>query len=186
MVEIAPTTPAATAPEGMVAIPAGEFDFKVTGVEIEGDTKAGVDVQYPWESRRAAITATAWPCRPSTSTATRSPTPSSRQFLDATRLPAAGRPQFPARLGRRRPARRLGQQAGHLGVARGRARLRGLGRQAPAARMGMAVRGAGHRRPPVSLGRPGAKAARRRPTSGRELLPPADVDAHPTAPARSA
>jgi gamma-glutamyl hercynylcysteine S-oxide synthase len=49
LVEIAPTQPAATAPEGMVAIPAGEFDFVVGGVEIEGQTWEGVDVQYPWE-----------------------------------------------------------------------------------------------------------------------------------------
>lgn len=49
MVEIAPTKPAKTAPEGMVAIPAGKFRFKVSGVEIEGNDKPGVDVQYPWE-----------------------------------------------------------------------------------------------------------------------------------------
>ncbi|OGT60746.1 MAG: sulfatase-modifying factor protein [Gammaproteobacteria bacterium RIFCSPHIGHO2_12_FULL_63_22] len=48
---VAPTTtrPAATAPEGMVAIPGGEFEFVVGGIEIEGQTWAGVDVQYPWE-----------------------------------------------------------------------------------------------------------------------------------------
>jgi gamma-glutamyl hercynylcysteine S-oxide synthase len=33
----------------MVTIPAGEFDFVVGGVEIEGQTWEGVDVQYPWE-----------------------------------------------------------------------------------------------------------------------------------------
>ncbi|HZV23054.1 MAG TPA: SUMF1/EgtB/PvdO family nonheme iron enzyme, partial [Luteimonas sp.] len=49
LVEIAATKPLATAPEGMVAIPAGEFDFVVGGVEIEGQTWEGVDVQYPWE-----------------------------------------------------------------------------------------------------------------------------------------
>ena len=43
-------TPAATtAPEGMVAIPGGEFEFLVSGIEIEGQSWAGVDVQYPWE-----------------------------------------------------------------------------------------------------------------------------------------
>ena len=43
-------TPAATtAPEGMVAIPGGEFEFLVSGIEIEGQAWAGVDVQYPWE-----------------------------------------------------------------------------------------------------------------------------------------
>ncbi len=50
MVEIAPTKFAATAPRGMVTIPAGEFDFKVSGIEIEGYTWKGLDFQYPWES----------------------------------------------------------------------------------------------------------------------------------------
>ena len=49
MVEIEPTKPAADAPEGMVRIPGGTFDFEVRGTEIEGDAEPGVDVQYPWE-----------------------------------------------------------------------------------------------------------------------------------------
>lgn len=50
LVEIAATAPAAAAPAGMVEIPAAEFDFVVGGVEIEGQTWEGVDVQYPWEN----------------------------------------------------------------------------------------------------------------------------------------
>ncbi|MFK3650155.1 formylglycine-generating enzyme family protein [Lysobacter enzymogenes] len=50
LVEIAPTAPAAAAPQGMIEIPAAEFDFVVGGVEIEGQTWEGVDVQYPWEN----------------------------------------------------------------------------------------------------------------------------------------
>jgi gamma-glutamyl hercynylcysteine S-oxide synthase len=42
-------TKAASAPEGMVKIPAADFDFKVSGIEIEGSNDIGVDVQYPWE-----------------------------------------------------------------------------------------------------------------------------------------
>ena len=38
------------APEGMITIPAGEFEFRVTGMEIEGFTWSGNDVQYPWEN----------------------------------------------------------------------------------------------------------------------------------------
>lgn len=55
LVEIEPTRPYGEAPEGMIAIPAAEFDFTVRGMVIEGYAKAGVDVQYPWESepRRA-------------------------------------------------------------------------------------------------------------------------------------
>ena len=44
------TRPQAQAPEGMVAIPGGEFDFVVSGIEIEGQTWAGLDFQYPWET----------------------------------------------------------------------------------------------------------------------------------------
>ncbi len=47
-----PRTPAgAAAPDGMRTIPAGLFDFKVTGTAVEGINQAGVDVQYPWEEQ---------------------------------------------------------------------------------------------------------------------------------------
>jgi formylglycine-generating enzyme required for sulfatase activity len=49
LVEIAPTQPAASAPEGMIRIDAADYLFKVEGIEIEGFNDAGVDVQYPWE-----------------------------------------------------------------------------------------------------------------------------------------
>jgi formylglycine-generating enzyme required for sulfatase activity len=49
MVEIPPTKAADSPPEGMVRIPAGDYDFVVRGIEIEGGNDAGVDVQYPWE-----------------------------------------------------------------------------------------------------------------------------------------
>jgi len=53
MIEIAKTETSGST-EGMVKIPAGDFLFKVEGIEIEGFNDAGVDVQYPWEdiSRR--------------------------------------------------------------------------------------------------------------------------------------
>ena len=50
LVPIERTRPIAAAPPGMVAIPTGEFDFVVHGIEIEGQTWEGVDVQYPWET----------------------------------------------------------------------------------------------------------------------------------------
>jgi formylglycine-generating enzyme required for sulfatase activity len=55
LVEIESTRVAAEAPAGMIAIPAADFDFAVHGNEIEGQTSAGLDVQYPWEgsARRA-------------------------------------------------------------------------------------------------------------------------------------
>ncbi len=49
LVDIAPTKPATDAPDGMVRIPGGTFDFKVEGVEIEGGGNPNVDVEYPWE-----------------------------------------------------------------------------------------------------------------------------------------
>jgi len=49
LVEIPPTPPASEPPAGMLKIPGGEFDFKVQGVEIEGEASNMVDVQYPWE-----------------------------------------------------------------------------------------------------------------------------------------
>ena len=49
VVEIQPTKPAASAPPGMVSIPAGDFMFDVHGIEIEGGNDIGVDVQEPWE-----------------------------------------------------------------------------------------------------------------------------------------
>jgi formylglycine-generating enzyme required for sulfatase activity len=49
LVEIAPTKPATTTPEGMVRIDGGNYLFVVQGIEIEGSDDVGVDVQYPWE-----------------------------------------------------------------------------------------------------------------------------------------
>lgn len=49
LVDIAPTQPAASTPEGMIRVEGGNFDFKVQGMEIEGSDDVGVDVQYPWE-----------------------------------------------------------------------------------------------------------------------------------------
>ncbi len=55
LVAIAPTRTYDAVPEGMVAIPAAAFDFKVSCLVLEGYAFAGVDVQYPWEDtpRRA-------------------------------------------------------------------------------------------------------------------------------------
>jgi len=50
LVEIPATKPAASAPTGMARIPEGDFDFQVSGIEVEGGNDPGVDVQYPWES----------------------------------------------------------------------------------------------------------------------------------------
>ncbi len=49
LVDIPATKPASSAPEGMVRIEGGPYNFKVEGIEIEGTDDVGVDVQYPWE-----------------------------------------------------------------------------------------------------------------------------------------
>jgi iron(II)-dependent oxidoreductase len=49
LVEIPVTKPSQSVPGGMVRIPAGDFDFQVSGIEVEGGNDPGVDVQYPWE-----------------------------------------------------------------------------------------------------------------------------------------
>ncbi|MEW5975788.1 MAG: formylglycine-generating enzyme family protein [Acidobacteriota bacterium] len=49
MRELALTQPATRAPSGMIRIPAADFDFRVSGIEIEGGNNVGVDVQYSWE-----------------------------------------------------------------------------------------------------------------------------------------
>jgi len=49
MAVISKTLAASKQPEGMVKIPAGDFSFRVDGIEIEGFNDIGVDVQYPWE-----------------------------------------------------------------------------------------------------------------------------------------
>jgi len=49
IVPIASTKPPSGSPADMVKIPEADFDFRVSGIEIEGFNDVGVDVQYPWE-----------------------------------------------------------------------------------------------------------------------------------------
>lgn len=51
MTPIHSTTRPAQTPPGMVAVPGADFPFTVSGTEIEGGDRAGVDVQYPWEKQ---------------------------------------------------------------------------------------------------------------------------------------
>ncbi len=49
LVEIPATKITQSPPDSMLRIPQGDFDFKVSGIEIEGGNDPGADVQYPWE-----------------------------------------------------------------------------------------------------------------------------------------
>jgi formylglycine-generating enzyme required for sulfatase activity len=49
VVDIPKTALASSEPKGMVKVPAGTFEFRVVGTEIEGANWEGLDVQYPWE-----------------------------------------------------------------------------------------------------------------------------------------
>ena len=68
----------------MVLVRGGEYRFKVSGVEIEGGDGPGVNFQYPWEDFPRRRPTRRWTCSGSTSTNTRSPTPSSSDFIDAS------------------------------------------------------------------------------------------------------
>ena len=50
IVSIATTKAPSGNPADMVKVPAGDFRFRVEGIEIEGMDDVGVDVQYPWEN----------------------------------------------------------------------------------------------------------------------------------------
>jgi len=50
MVAIEATKPLGALPGEMIAIPGGDFDFHVSGIEVEGYMWEGVDFQYPWEN----------------------------------------------------------------------------------------------------------------------------------------
>jgi gamma-glutamyl hercynylcysteine S-oxide synthase len=50
LVPIVPTKAPSVQPAEMIRIPAGDFRFRVEGIEIEGFDDVGVDVQYPWEN----------------------------------------------------------------------------------------------------------------------------------------
>ncbi len=49
IVPIAAVKPRSGSPADMVKIPEADFNFHVSGIEIEGFNDIGVDVQYPWE-----------------------------------------------------------------------------------------------------------------------------------------
>jgi formylglycine-generating enzyme required for sulfatase activity len=83
-VEIPETKKAASAPDGMVRVPEGEFNFQVSGIEIEGGNDPGVDVQYPWEDLPRRFHGHAMHMRPFYIDRTPVTNAQFKKFLDAT------------------------------------------------------------------------------------------------------
>ena len=124
----------------MIAIPGADFPFTVSGTEIEGGDRAGVDVQYPWETRPARNHSHVVTIPPFHIDRTGVTNAQYQQFLDATHYRPGDSHNFLAAWDWSDPRhphhRGLGRQTRHLGVAGGCARLRELGRQAAAQRLG--------------------------------------------------
>ena len=173
------TRAATEAPAGMIAIPAGEFDFAVHGIEIEGQTSDGLDVQYPWESSPRRAHRGRVRMLLSTSTAIRSRTHSTRRSSTRAAIVRATLTTSCAigRTARRRAAGRTSRSRGCRSKTRARTRS---GRAS-----GCRTSGNGstpHRAVTVVASR-GATSGRARSVPAtsvaREMPPPDDVDAHP-------
>ncbi len=179
MTPIAPTRRAATAPAGMVTIPAGEFDFRVTGIEIEGFTWEGHDVQFPWEPsprrshfRRMKLSAFHLDRFPVTNA-------EFKKFLAATRYRPADEHNFLRDWKRGAPPRSWEKKpVTWISLEDARAYAAWADKRLPHTwEWQYAAQGADGRLFP--WGNDWRADAVPAPNRGRTLLPPADVDAHP-------
>jgi len=179
MVPIAPTKLVTAAPPGMVTVPAGEFDFKVTGIEIEGYTWKGLDFQYPWEDsarrahlRRMTMKSFHMDCYPVTNA-------DYRQFIDAT----AYRPKDDHHflLDWKNGAPQAGWEkkpVTWVSIEDARAYAAWAGKRLPHEwEWQYAAQGNDGRLYP--WGNDWNVAVMPAPNTGREMLPPDDVDTHP-------
>jgi len=179
LVDIAPTPRAATAPEGMVEIPAGDFDFVVGGVEVEGQTWAGLDVQYPWEDvprrehrRRMAMKRFFMDRTPVTNA-------QFHAFVQATAYQPADAHNFLRHwVNGAPPAGWANKPVTWVGLEDARAYATWAGKRLPHEwEWQYAAQGNDGRAYP--WGEAWDAAAVPPPNTGRTLAPPADVDAHP-------
>jgi formylglycine-generating enzyme required for sulfatase activity len=136
----------------MVKIAAGQFNFQVDGIEIEGGNLAGVDVQYPWESvaqrhHQHAMTVPAFYIDkyPVTNA-------DFKKFIDATKYhPKDDHDFLHDWKGETYPEGWANRPVTWVSLED--ARLRCMGREATAARVGVAVCGWRHRWAELPLGR---------------------------------
>ncbi|MCW3819041.1 SUMF1/EgtB/PvdO family nonheme iron enzyme [Micromonospora sp. DR5-3] len=84
MTSIAPTRHVAKAPAGMVYVPGANYQYGVRGTEIEGGNRAGVDVQYPWETEPGRYHARTIPVQPFYIDRTPITNAQFKRFLDTT------------------------------------------------------------------------------------------------------
>jgi formylglycine-generating enzyme required for sulfatase activity len=179
IVSIEPTRRVTDAPPGMVRIPAAEFDFVVQGIEIEGETWEGLDVQYPWEScaRRSH--------RHRLSVAPffidRCPVTNAqyKAFLDATGYRPKDDRNFLRHWHERRPpAGSQNKPVTWVSIEDARAYAQWAGKRLPHEwEWQYAAQGLDGRRYP--WGDDWNPAAVPEPSIAREMPPPADVDTHP-------
>ncbi|MSU25150.1 MAG: formylglycine-generating enzyme family protein [Opitutus sp.] len=179
IVPIAPSKRAAQAPAGMVTIPAGEFEFRVIGIEIEGFTWKGQDVQYPWENspRRAHLHRMVLP----KFFIDRYPVTNAdfKKFVDVSGYRPADAHNF-LRDWKEGAAPRGWEKKPVTWVALedARAYAKWAGKRLPHEwEWQYAAQGTDGRLYP--WGHEWKKSAMPKPNVGRTLLPPADVDAHP-------
>ena len=179
LVPIKPTRRVAKAPAGMVTIPAGAFEFRVTGTEIEGFTWKGQDVQYPWENsprrahwRRMKLPAFHIDRFPVTNA-------DYKQFVDATGYRPADDHNFLRDWKKGAPPRGWEKKpVTWVSLEDARAYAAWAGKRLPHEwEWHYAAQGTDGRLYP--WGNDWNTAAMPTPNTGRTLLPPADVDAHP-------
>ena len=179
LVAIAPSPAVAHAPEGMVEIPAGEFDFVVRGIEVEGQTWAGLDVQYPWEACARRNHRRRMPMR--TFYIDRTPVTNAqfKRFVDATKYTPADAHNFLRDWRDGAPPRGWDNKpVTWVSLEDARAYAKWAGKRLPHEwEWQYAAQGIDGRIYP--WGNAWNDAAAPAPNRGRTLLPLADVDAHP-------
>jgi formylglycine-generating enzyme required for sulfatase activity len=179
IVEIEKTRPLAQAPAGMIRIPAAQFDFTVQGIEIEGQTWDGLDVQYPWENsarrshrRRMAIDAFFIDRYPATNARY-------KEFIDATGYHPQDDRNFLRHWQNGAPPRGWeNKPVTWVSIEDARAYARWAGKRLPHEwEWHYAAQGLDGRLYP--WGNEWNGAAVPEPACDREMPPPDDVDAHP-------
>ena len=136
----------------MIKIPAGTFNFRVHGIEMEGSNDSGVDTQMPWEHSPRRYHEHVIEMKPFWIDKYPVTNAEFKKFLDAARYHPKDDLNFLRDWHDGTVSGRRGQQTRDVRFARRCARIRRVGRKAAPARVGMAICRPGHRRPRLSVG----------------------------------